>query len=399
MNYRAVAIATLLACLAGCGQTSMPDAKKQAYDRWYRLRADMLCGVAREHLKVGLLEKAENKAKEALALDGNFLPAHILSGKIYIEQGRYAAAIEHLNRACEMDPQLAEAVYLLAVAQEKSNCLDEALKNYRYAYHLDNSSLAAVMAAGEVLVAMGKVHEAQLYLDRYMPRAQNDPGMFELAGRLAMMTARYPEAAGFFEQACDLDPKNRHYMEKLARAQFMAGNYTEAKETLEGLTALKEYRPRVWVYVMLGDSCLAAERPDEALRAYQTAGRLDASSPAIWTGMAKANLVIGDSGGAVLAAGRALILDQDNLDASMLLGCALLADRRVQEALRHLIRATGKHPKDPTLWCLLGRAHTAAGSDARAVRCYSTAAGLNPDDRLARALLDAPREAKVPRMD
>lgn len=399
MRYRLVAISIVLACLAGCGQRSLPDAKQRAYDRWYHFRADMLCGVASEHLRLGLLDKARNKAQEALALDGNYLPARILLGRICIEQGHYAAAIEQLNRAYQADAQSAEAVYLLAVAQEKNNRLDEALKNYRYAHHLDNSSLDAVMAASEVLVAMGKVHEAQLHLDKYMARAENDPGMFELAGRLAMMRAEYAKAAGFFEQACDLDSKNHRYKEKLARAQFLAGSYAEAKETLEGLIASKEYSPQVWVYVMLGDACLGTDRPDKARTAYETAGRLDGSSGTIWASIAKADLASGRSDRAIPAARQALVFDKGNLEASMLLGYALLTEGRVEQALEHLIQATRKHPKDPTLWCLLGRAHAAAANNAQAIRCYSTAAGLDPDSRLARELLDAPSVAGVSKMN
>ena len=51
MKYRVVAISIALACLAGCGGRSMPDSKLEAYNRWYRLRADMLCGVVAEHLR------------------------------------------------------------------------------------------------------------------------------------------------------------------------------------------------------------------------------------------------------------------------------------------------------------------------------------------------------------
>ncbi len=399
MKYRVVAISIVLACLAGCWGRSMPDNKQEAYNRWYRLRADMLCGVAAEHLRHGLLDEAKSKAQEALVLDINYLPPRLLLGRIYIEEGRYGAAIEQLSKAYQTNPQSADAVYLLAVAQEKSNCLEEAVKNYQYAYHLDRSSLDAVKAASEALVGLGKVDEAQVHLDKYMALAENDPGIFELAGRLAMMRAEYAKAAKFFEQARDLDSKNHRYREKLARAQFLAGSYAEARETLDGLMASKKYSPPVWAYVMLGDACLAVERPHEARTAYQMASRLDASSGDIWASIAKADLVVGRSDSAVLAAGRALVLDKRNLDASMLLGYALLTEGRVEDALTHLVQATRQHPKDPTLWCLLGRAHAAANNGAQAVRCYSTAAGLDPDSRLARELLDAPRETEVSKID
>jgi len=399
MKYRLLAISIAVAALAGCGQTSVPEAKQQAYNRWYRLRADMLCGMASEHLKVGLLDKAEAKAIEALVLDSTYAPAYRLLGKIYIEQGRYGAAIKRLNKACELDPESAEGYYLLAVAQEKNNCLDEALKNYRYAYHLDNSTLAAVTAACEVMVAMGQVQQAQDYLDRHMPKAENDPGIFELAGRLAMMTARYSEAAKFFEIAYDLDPKNRLYLEKLARAQFLAGRYDQATESLGKLLASKDHKPSVWMYMMLGDAHLALNQPHQARMAYQSASRLDGSSAEVWAAIAKADLALGDSHRAVLAARRSLLLDKNNLSASMLLGYALLTERQVPQALTHLTEATRRHPKDATLWCLLGRAHAAAGNEARATRCYVKAVNLDPQCTLARELLEAPIGMEVSKMN
>ncbi len=399
MRYRAVATSIVLACLAGCGQKAAPDAKQQAYKRWYTLRADMMCGVGADHLKIGLLDKARKKAQEALALDAKYVPARILLGKICIEQGRYGAAIQHLDAAYQMNRQSAEAVYLLAVAQEKRNRFDEALKNYQEAYRLDSSTLDAVMAACEVMVAMGKTHEAQLYLDKYMAIGDNNPGMFELAGRLAMMAAEYPKAADFFEDACDLDLKNHPYKEKLARAQFLAGRYAKAKQTLRVLTASKEYTPGVWVYVMLGDACLATDCADEARTAYLMGSRLDGSSGAVWTGIAKADLVLGQTNRAALAAKRALAVDKGSVEASMLLGYAMLRGNRVDEALTYLVQAIKKHPKDSTLWCLLGRAHAAASNNAQAVRCYSMAAGLDPDNRLARELLDAPYRTETPKMN
>ncbi len=378
----------VLAVLAGCNMSSVPEAKKEAYKRWYNTRARMLCSVAEEHLKVGQLKKAHNRAMEALSLDKDLNEARIVLAKVCIEQGEYDTAIAELTTVQEAAPASSEVYYLLGVALEKRGRYEEALQSYRHAYAIDDSNISPVIAAAEVLVAMNRVQEAQLYIESYMVRAYDDPGMYEIAGRLAMMRNQYDKAADYFEQASDLDCRNVRYREALGRARFFSGNYRKALSVFEGLEEEKDYVAQAWLYTMQGDCCMALGRMQDALALYQQASRLDKTSPGIWTSMAKAAMALNDAPRAILSARQALQLDANSLDAVIILGYALLKNHQTTRAISVLTQATSVHPDSSIIYCVLGMAHAQGGDFELASKCYSRALSIEPDNQLAKTLVE-----------
>ncbi len=384
-----VAIVVVLS-LAGCGQLmpTVSDAKLQAQERWNKTRGRMLCGVALEHFRVGQLDRAAEKALQAIALNGRDVEPRILLAKVYIEKARHADAAKELTTVLEMQPESAQAFYLLGVAQEKGGQPEEALASYRRAYSLDPSTLAPVRAAAEVLVAMGRIREAELYVDSYADKAQDDAALCELGGRVAMMRHEHGKAAAYYLRALDLDPQNRGYRRCLGEAQHLAGRCLEAAETLTPLTDPKAPPPSPWVQATLGDCWLAVGRAAAAREAYEKAAEQLPASAGVRAGLAKAQLAMGNARQAAAIATEALALQADCLDAALVLGYALLRDGRPDQAIRELTAAVAQHPRSGTLWCLLGRAHEAHGDRPRAVRCYQQALKAEPACRLARELLD-----------
>lgn len=396
---KVIVAAIVLAALAGCNTKSVPEAKKEAYHRWYNTRAKMLCSVAGEHLKVGQLKKARNRATEALSLNKNLHEARTLLAKVYIEQGEYDAAIVELTTVREATPTSSRVHYLLGVALEKRGKFEEALQRYRHAYALDDSSISPVLAAAEVLVAMSRIHEAQLYIESYMVKAYEEPGMYEIAGRLAMMQKQYDKAGEYYEQASDLNCRNVRYREALGRARFFSGKYRKALAVFEGLQEEKEYVAQAWLHAMQGDCYMALGRLRDARTSYQQASRLDKNSPGTWASLAKVALAMNDAPRAILSARQALQLDGRSLDATIVLGYALLKNRQVTRAVSVLTQATSIHPDSSIIYCVLGMAHAQDGDDELAGKCYSRALNIEPDNQLAQALSGGRGVAKLSKRD
>ena len=390
---RWIAVAAITAAIAaGCGPPG-PEAKEQARNRWTEARAKVLCGVGMQHLKTGQLQRAQNKAIEALALQEDYLEARILLAKVCIEQGHYEVAIRELDAALKQRPDLAEIHYLLGVAQEKGGLLQAALRSYRRAHAMDTSNPSGILAATEVLVTMGRLREAQLYLDSYLHLAGSEPGMYELAGRVALMQEDYEQAARFYQQASDLEPRNVRYREALGRAQFHMGSYAAALEALDELKRVRDYAIPAWVHTITGDCQMALNRPYEARDAYYIASELSPSSPGVWANLAKAALALQDTPRAILTARQALNLDAGCLDALLVLGYALMRDGQIPRAVGVLQGAVAQHPNNGTVKCLLGRAYAAQGNGAEAARCYAAALRAEPDNALARELVNGDRAA------
>ena len=397
-TYRMIPV--LLVALAGCQEgTTSEEAKIDARTRWQITRANVLVSIAEEHLKVGQLDKAAAKATEAVSLHEDCNDARVLLGRIRIEQGKYGQAIAVLESALQREPNRGEVHYFLGVAQEKTRLLDLALSSYRRAYELDPSSLEPIVAATEVLVAMNRPREAEVYIESFMSQADNHPGMYELAGRLAMMQKEGDRAARYFQQACDLEPENVRYQEMFAKALVSAEHFNDAAEALQILTERDDYDCPTWVYTMLGDCHLAMQRPEKARQAFWVSSERSSDDPDCWANLAKASLVLGDVERATVAAEQALRLQRNHLGATLVLGYAQLRSGDSRKAIDLLTRATAAHPDNGTVRCLLGRAHAATGNSPQAVRCYTQALECDPDNELARRLLAGVKGKDVSRAD
>jgi len=396
---RWILAAVVLATVTGCEQMEFSDKKADAEKRWFDARARVLYRVADNRLSTGKLDDAAGSARQALILQPDYYEAKVLMARIDIEQGRYSVAAESLEKLGRIRPKSAELAYLLGTAQEKAGKLTEALANYRRAYALDESSVAAVKAAAEVLAAMGHVRRAQLQVESYLLKVSEDPGMYELAGRLAMMTKEYDKAAEHYERARELDPRNSQYMEMLGRAQYVAGRHAGVIDTLTELLERKERPTGTWVHVMLGDAYLALNKAHQAFEAYFTASERAPNDPTVWVALSRSALAMNDTPRATLAARKALLLEPGQLDATLLLSYALLREGKSTEAVRTLRQAAAAHPTNAMVHCLLGRAHLAAGNEAGAVRCYSAALRMDPTSPLARELLSAAGGGQISQVD
>ncbi|MFP4106465.1 MAG: tetratricopeptide repeat protein [Phycisphaerae bacterium] len=394
---RAVLIIAVVACLAGCQQQnkSISEAKVDARARWQSARARVLYGVASEHLKVGQLNEARQKSTEALALDPELVEARLLLGKVLIEQGKYSHAIEELRLVVEAQPAFAHAHYLLGVALEKGRELDLALQSYRKAYTLDTTNISPIIAATEVMVAQGRLDRALDYIESYMGEAGSEPAVFELAGRICAMQKDHTEAAKYYEVACDLDYKNVRYREALGQEQFLAGRHVAASETLRTLLQNEDYEAPVWVRTMLGDCYMVMGWSRKARDVYYEITKERSMDAGAWANHAKASLACNDTGRAILSAKKALDITPGRLDATLVLGYALMQENRHADAVDVLNRATAAHPSNDTILCLLGRAHEGTGNNAEATRCYVRALRINPDNPVAKQLLKVTRDNEV----
>lgn len=95
----------------------------------------------------------------------------------------------------------------------------------------------------------------------------------------------------------------------------------------------------------------------------------------------------GDVAAATAAARRALSLTDQCLEATVVLGYAMLRQGKPQDATVLLAAAAEKHPDDATLKCMLGRCYAAQGQMDQAAACYRQALESDPGHPLAKSLL------------
>ncbi len=387
-TYRVGAICLLgiLSVLGGC-QSSVQEEKLKAHSRWDIARARVLAGGAEEALEIGKLDKAQAQAEQAMSLAPNLPKAHTVLGRIHIERGRYSSAIIELEKALEQAPRSDQAAYLLGAAYEKSGNLAEALEAYRKAGRLNPGNFHAVIAQAEVLAGMGKLSEALSLLEGRLDQAGDDPTAFELCGRISMILGNYVKAENYYRTASVLDDGNLLYRKALGQAHYARGHYREAIAAMTEIAEHPEYDANYTVYAILGECYLALGRGPAAREAFFTASELGPSEPKVWMGLAKAYLATGEGPRAILAARQAIRLAPTDPDAVLLGGYAMIQADRNAEAAEMLSFAIRRHPRNAMIRCMYGRALAASGSRTEARRAYQAALRLDPDLKLARALL------------
>jgi tetratricopeptide (TPR) repeat protein len=251
--------------------------------------------------------------------DDDFL-ALLGTGRASVELGRYDEAVTNLERAVETDPESTSTRGLLAEARSESGdergareAYEEAIRGnprnvqVRLDYGLSlllSDPDASIQAHREIVRMYPRVPEYRLKLgaalgllghreeaDRELGKAVEidplSPQNHADVGTVYASTNRPREAAGYYERALDLDPRNQEYAYELGRV--LAGLSAEdtgdgdlfekAEENLQRVDELqplpREPDNRSAAQLALGDLYAAHDRPEDARRAYEEALRLD----------------------------------------------------------------------------------------------------------------------------
>ena len=369
--------------VVGCNMPTTKQTKADAQVRWYETRAKILVGAGEEQFKAGDLDNAGNSAREALSLVPDMVPAKVLASRVLIEKASYNEAQKTLEDALKLAPGEGAIAYLLGVVHEKRGELEPALNWYEKARALEPGNPGNVLASAEMLVALGRTQEALELVESKLSSFDPSPGMFKAGGDLAMLAGKPQRAVELYDQAVSLDGKDLTAREGLGKACFFAGQYARAITVLNDLRADKGYDARASIHTMLGDSYLALGQPRDAKASFQRTTDLAPDEPRGWLKLATAALASQDVDRAALAAGRALELEPKSVEATLVLGYALLAQGQAARANEMLLTAVQDNPSQPVLTCLLGEATwpwaTVPGrSTATRPRCGWTPAAPSP---------------------
>ncbi|NJK80134.1 MAG: tetratricopeptide repeat protein [Chloroflexaceae bacterium] len=87
--------------------------------------------LARAHANRGDVELAIAEARRALALDTLTVDAYVLLGVIALQQGRFAEAVQHLERARYLAPDAVLIAFYLAEVYRQLQRMEAALREYR----------------------------------------------------------------------------------------------------------------------------------------------------------------------------------------------------------------------------------------------------------------------------
>ncbi|HEX7029799.1 MAG TPA: M48 family metalloprotease [Gammaproteobacteria bacterium] len=141
----------------------------------------------RKALAEGNGELAEQKAREALAIEPDEAKFHGLLGQAAIAQQRNDAALEHFNKAIELNPRYFEFYVYRGLLREDAGKLGAAQQDYRQANQLLPTAVAHE-GLGDIAASQGRLNEAAQH---YQVAAQSDSPVGQ---RAAQKLARLQQA-------------------------------------------------------------------------------------------------------------------------------------------------------------------------------------------------------------
>jgi protein O-mannosyl-transferase len=152
----------------------------------------------------GKLPEAINHYERALQLNPDFAEVHNNLGDVLTIQGKLAQAARHCERALQLNPDYAEAHNNLGIVLAMQGNLPEAIPHYERALQLSPDSAEAHNNLGNALIIQGKLAEAVQHCQRALQLNPNfAEAHFNLGNALASR-GKLNEAVLHFQQALTL---------------------------------------------------------------------------------------------------------------------------------------------------------------------------------------------------
>lgn len=238
----------VLATFAGCGQQGKHNAEfaEQATKRMNNLKSGTQWSLAQQQFLAGDFTKSLRTVESSIALNPEVPKAHVLRGRVLMEMGRLEPAresfleAERLATIAQNTGENALAQYYLGVIHERFNEPQKAHDRYTKALELDPTNAQPLVAAGEMLIQLDRLDEAEALLDSSRQTFEYNSAIRQSLGQIAMLRGQPEKAAELFNQAAILAPGETVIAEDLVRAQMACGKFGEAEMNLRRMVEAAE---------------------------------------------------------------------------------------------------------------------------------------------------------------
>lgn len=244
-----LALAMTLSACTGQGQHNAEFAE-QATKRMDQLKSGTQWSLAQQQFLAGDFTKALRTVDSSIVLNAEVPKAHILRGRILMEMGRLEPARDSFIEAERLAiaageknvPEHAQAEYYLGVVHERFNEPQKAYDRYSKALELDPTNAQPLVAAGEMLVQLKRLDDAESLLNSQSANFEYNAAIKQLLGQISMLRGNPEKAAEYFNQATILAPGEQTVSEDLVRAQMECGKFGEAEMNLRRMVEAAERR-------------------------------------------------------------------------------------------------------------------------------------------------------------
>lgn len=324
----------------------------------------------------GQFEKALSLAEQARQRTPYNAAPYMLMARTCLEMGRLETCDRLLGEALKIEENIPDAHYLRGVVYQRWSRDEQALDAYMTAWNLDPSNAQSVhylLAAGEMLIDMGRYRQAREMLLPKLPYFENSAAMHHLLGTIGVLMEEYPTAIHHLDQASLIGGTDEIVIADLARAQLCANRHRDCLRSLEKLeSSLGEDSP-TWLYRLRARCYQQMGSPRDARSAYAQLLRIDPDDIGSWIEYGATVHEIGDMKRLGTCADRLISLDPGRCEGYLYKGIVEFESDRLDRAALWFERAAEAAGSDDSI-PVLALAHVEmlqGRRDAAFQRCQS----------------------------
>lgn len=281
--------------------------------------------------------------------DAAKLAEHIARGREFNQQEKYQEAVIELRNALQLDPNSADAHFLLSRALFKLDKPREGFWELRETVRLDPNNFKAKLEFAELAILGGEQEAALEQTQLVIDKEPTNPRAHLIHGQALLSMNRKEEALDSFRKAVEVAPEDLPALRVLARAVLDGGDLEEAEQLFKRAIEVKPGYETWADYGTFLGRAFGEERVDEAGDALRKA----------------LELAEGD----------------DRLAAYKRLAGLYLRHNRFEEATLLIEEGIGKETEEALqLTYFLARIHRGAGNIEKADELIEQTALTRPDD-------------------
>jgi tetratricopeptide (TPR) repeat protein len=194
---------------------------------------------ARALFEATRFEEAASVSREGLALDSTAVDLHNILASTYAAQGRYALAIEALNRTVHLQPDYATGYVNLGGVYTKLGQYERAATHLQRAVALNPDNSPVRRRLGELYLATSRYAEATRELLEALRLFPDDATLYYYLGQSLAAEGRDDDAIEVFQRATLLDIGFADAYYRLAALARKEGRDDLARSALERFNRLR----------------------------------------------------------------------------------------------------------------------------------------------------------------
>ena len=277
----------------------------------------------------GKPNEAESLCDAVLVLDPENIDALQIAGVARLEQGRYAAARDALEKVVALAPDDAAGHVNLATALLRLGEPAKALRKLERALSLQGDLPEAHYNLGNTLLALGRAEVAEEAFGRAVSLRPGYADALNNLGQIRRDRGDVEGAVRYFHRALDAAPDYGPAWSNLCGVLVDLGRTADA--VVAGRRAALLLPGDVRAHYNLGNAFAAALIPAEAAACYRRALQADPRFADAFVNLGVAQMNLGDTDGAIAAFEHALAIDADLPEANWNKALTLLLAGRWEE--------------------------------------------------------------------